>query len=102
MANSRYGRNSPWYQTNEEPFYLDILTPRPIPVSNTDYTYEIEAKFRHRPDLLAYELFGDAGLWWVFAQRNMSILKDPVYDFESGLVIKIPMRDNLQAFLGLA
>lgn len=101
MLNSRYGSNSPWYNTKEEKFYLDILKPRPVPVSRTDYTYEIEAKFRHRPDLLAYELYGDPGLWWVFTQRNIEILKDPIYDFESGLVIKIPMRDNLQKYLGL-
>jgi hypothetical protein len=37
----------------------------------------------------------------VFVQRNMSVLKDPIYDFEPGVVIYLPKKNNLQTFLGV-
>lgn len=95
-----YTRSSPWFRTKQNTDYLEILTIRPIPASPTDYSYVIETKFRYRPDLLAYSLYDDPKLWWVFAQRNIEILKDPIYDFEPGVIIKVPQRDSLTAILG--
>jgi hypothetical protein len=37
----------------------------------------------------------------VFVQRNMSTLKDPIYDFTSGTMIYLPKRSNLEKFLGV-
>ena len=37
-------------------------------------------------------------LWWVFAQRNMDVIQDPVYDMEPGIEIFIP---KVSPFLGL-
>jgi hypothetical protein len=31
----------------------------------------------------------------------MSVLKDPIYDFEPGVVIFLPKKTNLQKFLGV-
>jgi hypothetical protein len=73
--------------------YLDILVP---PVNNvTDYnTYSmvIESKYDNRPDLLAYELYGNAKLWWVFAAFNQDTLVDPIIDFKSGTTINVPTK----------
>ena len=38
--------------------------------------YTIESQYQYRPDLLAYDLYGSTKLWWVFAQRNMNIIKE--------------------------
>jgi hypothetical protein len=54
-----------------------------------------------RPDILAYDLYGDPGLWWVFAVRNKSVLKDPVYDMLAGQRIYIPNLTTLQNELGI-
>jgi hypothetical protein len=99
MAN--YNKNSPWADTRQNNFYLDLLEIRPVPSEPDDFRYVIENQYRHRPDLLAYDLYGDPKLWWVFVQRNMDVIKDPIYDFEPGIVIYLPKKTNLQKFLGV-
>jgi hypothetical protein len=99
MAN--YAKTSPWADTNQNNFYLDLLEIRPVPSEPDDFRYVIENQYRHRPDLLAYDVYGNAKLWWVFIQRNMSVIKDPIYDFEPGIVIYLPKKTNLEKFLGV-
>jgi hypothetical protein len=99
MAN--YNKNSPWADTRQNNFYLDLLAIRPVPSEQDDFRYVIENQYRHRPDLLAYDVYGSSKLWWVFVQRNMSVIKDPIYDFEPGVVIYLPKKRNLQKFLGI-
>ena len=96
-----YTNASPWAHTRQNNFYLELLEIRPVPAENDDYRYVIENQYKHRPDLLAYDLYGNAKLWWVFVQRNMSVLKDPIYDFEPGTVIYLPKKSNLEKFLGV-
>ncbi len=96
-----YSKNSPYATTRQNNFYLDLLEIRPVPAESDDFRYVIENQYRHRPDLLAYDTYGSAKLWWVFIQRNMSVLKDPIYDFEPGTVIYLPKKTNLQKFLGI-
>jgi len=98
---ARYSEKSPWNKTkNVNGQYLDVLTIRPVPARDDDVLYTVEPQFTHRPDLLAYGVYGDAKLWWVFAQRNMDVLKDPVFDLEAGVKIFLPRADQLQKFLG--
>jgi len=77
------------------------MTIRPVPAEPDDFRYTIESQYNNRPDLLAFDLYGDAKLWWVFTQRNMDIIKDPIYDFVAGIEIKIPKKSNLQKYLGI-
>jgi hypothetical protein len=97
----KYKKTSPWATTAQNRLYLDLLAIRPVPAESDDFKYVIENQYRNRPDLLAYDLYGDAKLWWVFVQRNMDIIKDPIYDFEPGLMIFIPKKSNLQNYLGI-
>jgi len=95
MAN--YAKTSPWSDTRQNNFYLDLLEIRPVPAEADDFRYVIENQYRHRPDLLAYDVYGSAKLWWVFMQRNMNVISDPIYDF----VIYLPKKENLSKFLGV-
>jgi hypothetical protein len=97
---AKYSSTSPWYNTPSNSLYLEMLEIRPVPSDADDYVYTIEPQYRHRPDLLAYDLYGTSKLWWVFVQRNMDVLKDPIYDFEPGKKIKIPKQSNLNKYLG--
>jgi hypothetical protein len=72
-----------------------------VPADDDDYLYEVEAQYNFRPDLLSYDLYGTPKLWWVFAQRNLDILKDPVFDFKSGVKIFLPKKSALQKALGI-
>ena len=80
--------------------YLDILSIRPVPAYDDDILYTIESQYQHRPDLLAYDLYGSTKLWWVFAQRNMNVIKDPVYDMVTGTRIYLPQGSKLTEVLG--
>ena len=100
MAN--YGVSSPWNNTRiKNGQYLDILDIRPVPAESNDILYTVEAQYTYRPDLLAYDLYEDHRLWWVFAQRNMNVLKDPIYDFVAGVQIYLPKQSKLQEVLGV-
>ena len=81
--------------------YLDILRIRPVPTAGNDILYEITSPYSYRPDLLAFDLYGSKDLWWVFAQRNIDILKDPVFDFVAGTKIYLPQGEFLKTRLGL-
>jgi hypothetical protein len=99
---SAYEASSPWYNTNTvSGQYLDLLKIRPIPAESDDILYTIETQYAYRPDLLAYDLYGSNKLWWVFAQRNMDVLKDPVYDMVPGTQIYLPKGDSLSSSLGI-
>ena len=73
--------------------YLDLLNVSNIEVENTATTsVKLEAKYDEKPDLLAYDLYGNSKLWWVFALFNQDKLKDPILDFKSGITITVPVR----------
>jgi hypothetical protein len=50
---------------------------------------------------LAFDLYDDVNLWWVFAVRNKDIIKDPIFDMYAGQKIRIPLIGTLQRSLGL-
>lgn len=97
----QYSSSSPYGNTeifNDQ--YLDHFQIRPVPASASDVVYTIEAQYNHRPDLLAYDLYNNTKLWWVFAQRNMDVIRDPIYDFRSGVTIYIPQGPQIRKLLG--
>lgn len=96
-----YSQYSPYKSTLQNNLYLELLEIRPVPAEDDDYRYTIENQYKHRPDLLSYDLYGTPKLWWVFVQRNMSVIKDPIYDFVPGVTIYCPKKSNLQKYLGV-
>lgn len=96
-----YANTSPWAATEMVQDYLGILSIRPVAAEEDDYLYKIESQYAYRPDLLSYDLYGTPKLWWVFTQRNLDVLQDPIYDFVPGVEIYIPKRSGLFKVLGL-
>lgn len=96
-----YSNTSPWYTTTTTQNYLDILNIRPVSSEVDDFLYTIEPQYTHRPDLLAYDLYGTSSLWWVFIQRNLDVLQDPIFDFLPGTQIYLPKNSSLTSVLGL-
>jgi hypothetical protein len=101
MANATYSRSSPYFTTGKYGTFLDTLNKRNIYFRKDDVVYTIERAYENRPDLLAYDLYGDAGLWWVFAVRNPNVITDPLGDFVAGITIRIPKKTDLDSALGL-
>ena len=99
---AKYNATSPYGVTGFDSLdHLDHFKIRPIPSQSDDYLYTVEPQYNHRPDLLAYDLYDDSKLWWVFAQRNMDVLIDPVYDLIPGTQIYIPKGPQLRSLLGI-
>lgn len=98
---AKYSNTSPWYNTQIKQNYLDVLSIRPVSAEIDDFLYTIESQYTYRPDLLAFDIYGDASLWWVFIQRNLDVLQDPIFDFIPGKEIYIPKNSSLKTVLGL-
>jgi hypothetical protein len=75
--------------------YLDVNYPAHIRPSTRDVEWQIEPKYAERPDVLAHEIYGSSRYWWVFAARNPDVLKDPLKDFKSGVVIFLPAEESV-------
>ena len=98
MAN--YDATSPYFETGYSQFFLDVMVNRPIPKEDDDLTFTINTTYQYRPDLLAYVLYGIAGLWWVFYQRNPNTLQAPPLDFKTNTLIYLPKITTLKTALG--
>jgi len=79
---------------------LGYFNIRPVPAFADDPLYTIEPQYLHRPDLLAHDLYDDRSLWWVFAQRNMGTIEDPIFDMVPGRQIYLPQPDKIKEVLG--
>jgi hypothetical protein len=95
-----YSTTSPYFNTGVTQFYLDLMVNRPVPRSSDDLLIIINSTYQYRPDLLAFDLYGDASLWWVFYQRNPNTLQAPPLDFKAGVNIYLPQESLLRTELG--
>jgi hypothetical protein len=98
---AKYSNVSPWASTPQQNNYLDHLNIRSVSAEPDDKLITISPSYHLRPDLLAYDLYGTAKLWWVFSQRNMDIIRDPIFDFTAGTSIYIPKKSSLYQVLGI-
>ena len=101
-SNDLYPRSSPYYETGIfNGNFLDVMVDRSIPKLPSDRYWVITEIYNNRPDMLAYDLYNNPKLWWVFASRNPNRLKDPYFDFVTGTGIYLPKLDMLKQVLGL-
>lgn len=100
MSAIKYNPLSPYYNTPQTNWYLDHWAPRNIRQSIDDELITIPSEYEHRPDLMAYKLYENSNLWWVFSVINPNIIKDPIWDFKSGLSIYVPTRQRMQNVMG--
>lgn len=95
-----YDSTSPYFATGYSQFFLDVMVNRPIPKESDDRLFKINTTYQYRPDLLAFDLYDNAGLWWVFYQRNPNTLTKPPLDFKADTLIYLPKITTLRSALG--
>jgi len=102
-SNNLYPATSPYRDTGVfNGKFLDFMVNRPIPKQPSDVLYTIPEVYQYRPDMLAFDLYSDSKLWWVFAARNPNRLgPDPYFDFKAGVEIYIPKLSTLRQVLGI-
>ena len=98
MAN--YDSTSAYYLTPYSQFFLDVRTDRPFPRESDDQILVITQTYQYRPDMLAFDLYDNASLWWVFYQRNPNTLTKPHLDFKADVQIYLPKITTLRNALG--
>jgi len=97
-----YSKSSPYSDTpDNNGAYLDIISFRNLPSVADDILFTISSKYENRPDLLAYDLYKDSNLWWVFAVRNKDLIRDPIYDMKAGVQIYLPKLSTMSSVLGI-
>lgn len=101
MGPFEYPVTSAYYSTPQLSWRMDRYRHRVIIPSVKDRRHVIENRHHHRPDLLANEIYGSAEYWWVFASRNMNVIRDPIFDFEAGREIIIPDTTSVRAARGV-
>lgn len=97
---SMYNKLSPYLNTPVTNGYLNVLNFIDIPSEADDIQFTVTSLYMHRPDLLAYDIYGDSQLWWVFAVRNKDVIKDSVYDFVPGQIIYLPKLETIKRAIG--
>lgn len=69
------------------------------PIRNSsNIEYRVEAKDAYRPDLIAYNMYGDPRYAWIILSANN--LSD-IFDLKAGLIITIPSMISLYASGGV-
>lgn len=96
---TRPSRLSPYYKTPSSEFFLLNYEHRKIEPDSTDKFVILEDRHKHRPDILSYEIYGDTRLWWIFMNRNLDKIIDPIYSFEPGTILFYPTRERLSYIL---
>jgi hypothetical protein len=96
-----FNKSGPYATTPIINGYLDVINFIDIPSQADDIQFTVTSLYMHRPDLLAYDLYQDSQLWWVFAVRNKDIIKDPIYDMVPGQVIFLPKLTTIKSALGI-
>ena len=96
-----YSKTSPYNGTPTFGPFLDVWKAKTINPAVDDAHYQIDSVYNLRPDILAYDLYKDSNLWWVFAIRNPDVLKDPVMGFRTGVVIYVPTLSTIVSAIGL-
>lgn len=100
MSKVSYSGFSPYYNTPQTSWYLSNWEPVDVGPDASDSLIIIESKYKHRPDLLAYDKYGTVQLWWVFSSRNPDILIDPIFDMVEGVLIYIPTLEKITSVIG--
>lgn len=98
---ANYSKTSPYYGTPLWGKFLDVWAGKTVTPDVTDQPYQISSAYNFRPDLLAYDLYSDANLWWVFAARNPDQFPDPLMNFTTGVVMFVPTLTVVKSSLGL-
>ncbi len=102
IQKSQYNKRSPYYNTaqqNQYVTYLDYWQPPLLGSSSDDSLIILPAKYRHRPDLLSFDAYGTAKLWWIFAVYNSDVLQDPIYDMVPGIQLVVPSNNSISGLL---
>lgn len=95
-----YRKSSPLYNTPQTTWFLGNYVDRELYREGSDTLTVISSKYNLRPDLMSYKLYGTVDYRMTFMMLNPDLLKDPIYDFITGITIYTATLERLRSFLG--
>jgi hypothetical protein len=102
-STTNYLPSSPYYSTPQINIdnlpYLAFWKEIFIRPSTSDTLMTLDAQYQYRADLLSYNLYGTPQLWWIFMLRNPNVIRDPIWDFITGIMIYVPAKTSLSGYL---
>lgn len=90
---NRYRKCHVYADTETKEYVLSTRPIEEIPKSVDDSFHTVTSYEAYRLDLIAYNYYQNALLWWVIAQANN--IKDPFNDVTAGMVLRIPNLNTL-------
>lgn len=93
-----FGKYSLYKNTEYDSFYKSYYEPIGIEYSDSDYYIIISDDYNYKPGKMALALYGDAQLEWIFAYFNRDIISNPIFDFTSGKIIRVPTKERLLSY----
>lgn len=83
-----YNTHSPYRFTKINDLFMGYYIHRPVPPHVQDTLARVDHRYHHRPDLLAFDLYGTPDLFWIIPVRNG--FEDPIFDLIQGKNIWVP------------
>lgn len=99
MSKVTYSSLSQYSNTQQTTWYLDVYTDLGFGPDSSDQQIVLDSRFKNRPDKLAYELYGQSSLWYLFYLVNNNI-SDPIFDMVPGNKIYVPLPQRVADFFG--
>lgn len=101
MSKVNYSSGSQYYTTTQTSWCLNLLNLRDIEPDVSDQIIYLDSKYKNDPYRLAYDLYGNDKLWWIFMLVNKDTIIDPINDFKAGMVIRLPTAERVSTTLGI-
>jgi hypothetical protein len=100
MAVINYSKTNRFYQTPQASWFLGIYVDRGLVRDGSDVPTMLLSRHNFRPDLLSFDLYGIVDYRWTFLILNPDLIKDPIFDFVTGLSIFTATLDRLHSSIG--
>lgn len=93
-------KNSSLYKKTIVRFgYMEHYNPILIPFDDSDLIITVEKKYNQHPGKLAYDLYGNERLGWIFSYFNRKKIQDPIFDLVDGITIRVPTKERLNNYI---
>lgn len=89
---------SPVYRIGEQAVF-GLRTEVVSSDDTTDRVIVVQPRHEGRPDLLAYELYGNTELWWVVPEANQMV--DPITEMVPGAELRVPSKSRVMNILSV-
>jgi hypothetical protein len=89
-----YDNKSYLRETGFTSFYLDVAK-LPSMTGVSTKTVVVPPECDNRIDLFSFQQYGSSRYWWMIALANADAIKDPIWDFRSGMTVLVPDRAAL-------